>query len=559
MELYASFKAAETRLAEHIIRLESVWFRTTSQLQVLKSVWRSLDPTHQKIQNQIVEILAGKLKVAVSKIAANIKKEPNAASETPGKVRRWKYTLLKEGLEKSLEEIETWQKIFDPSWFFIMQTATSVIDDELSAAGKVSTSAAITSASSLRVALRPDAGDKAKIFLPLDGLDLAQSIDIAFSSLTLAQRKGSSKWLILEKAIPPSNSNPTLFVKEVRDIARKLSHANPLTFGLLNCPGVIRSFEPGAAHPSSFTFVFRVPDGFSNPRTMRAVLQNGSQDHTLSERFEIAKSFARAVSYVHSFGFVHKNIRPETILLLDNGKTSLGHPFLVGFEAFRTANGRTLRLGDSTWNLNIYRHPNRQGEIPVDDYIMQHDIYSLGVCLLELGLFGSFVVYDENCMPSCTSTLFGLSTDALRSAEPIDVKEHLISLAQVELLKRMGTKYTNIVVTCLTCLDEANTDFGDQSEFQDEDGILVGVRYIEKVCWYFVRKTHARRSRCQGFSPAQRDIRLETYPYLCSSTKSLRQHRSMFISSQTELGMTNMNPKNPKIEHTVEQRKFGGK
>jgi hypothetical protein len=45
----------------------------------------------------------------------------------------------------------------------------------------------------------------------------------------------------------------------------------------------------------------------------------------------------------------------------------------------------------------------------------------------------------------------------------------------------MGDKYTDIVVTCLTCLDESNTDFGDDSEFEDADGVLIGVRYIEKV------------------------------------------------------------------------------
>ena len=45
----------------------------------------------------------------------------------------------------------------------------------------------------------------------------------------------------------------------------------------------------------------------------------------------------------------------------------------------------------------------------------------------------------------------------------------------------MGTKYARIVETCLTCLDEENADFGDEREFQDADGVLVGVRYIEKV------------------------------------------------------------------------------
>jgi hypothetical protein len=44
----------------------------------------------------------------------------------------------------------------------------------------------------------------------------------------------------------------------------------------------------------------------------------------------------------------------------------------------------------------------------------------------------------------------------------------------------MGRKYTETVVTCLTCLDISNS-FGDASEFLDENGILVGVRFIEKV------------------------------------------------------------------------------
>jgi hypothetical protein len=45
----------------------------------------------------------------------------------------------------------------------------------------------------------------------------------------------------------------------------------------------------------------------------------------------------------------------------------------------------------------------------------------------------------------------------------------------------MGDKYTRVVVNCLACLDEGSLDFGDQSEFEDQDGILIGVRHIEKV------------------------------------------------------------------------------
>jgi hypothetical protein len=53
-------------------------------------------------------------------------------------------------------------------------------------------------------------------------------------------------------------------------------------------------------------------------------------------------------------------------------------------------------------------------------------------------------------------------------------------LARTKLPRRTGTKYAEIVEACLTCLDDDNIDFGDESEFVDEDGILVGVDILEK-------------------------------------------------------------------------------
>lgn len=46
----------------------------------------------------------------------------------------------------------------------------------------------------------------------------------------------------------------------------------------------------------------------------------------------------------------------------------------------------------------------------------------------------------------------------------------------------MGQTYTEIVTLCLTCLDfEETTLFGKEADLHDADGILVGVRFIEKV------------------------------------------------------------------------------
>jgi hypothetical protein len=61
------------------------------------------------------------------------------------------------------------------------------------------------------------------------------------------------------------------------------------------------------------------------------------------------------------------------------------------------------------------------------------------------------------------------------------LKDSLVTIAQHELPSRMGDKYTDIVISCLTCLDDSNPDFSSESEFKDEDDIIIGVRYIEKI------------------------------------------------------------------------------
>lgn len=65
--------------------------------------------------------------------------------------------------------------------------------------------------------------------------------------------------------------------------------------------------------------------------------------------------------------------------------------------------------------------------------------------------------------------------------QPFQIKDHLVSIAKRELPKHMGNRFSGVVISCLTCLDEDNADFGDETEFQDAEGVLINVRYIEKV------------------------------------------------------------------------------
>lgn len=128
----------------------------------------------------------------------------------------------------------------------------------------------------------------------------------------------------------------------VRDLARLLLNVEPMTFGLLKCQGVIEL--PNKVDKSQFQFILEVPKGFSPPRTLRGILAEAPRC-SLNHRIQLAKQLARSVIFVHTSGFVHKNVRPETILVFADGSSRLGPSFLSGFERIRPimASNREVR------------------------------------------------------------------------------------------------------------------------------------------------------------------------------------------------------------------------
>lgn len=258
----------------------------------------------------------------------------------------------------------------------------------------------------------------------------------------------------------------------------------------------------GAKGDPKITLVLNVPSDLApNPRSLRDLLLNTVPPESLSQRFEIAQGLAKSISYVHTFGFVHKNVRPESILFFSATSGTIVATYLIGFELFRRDMGWTQRLGDISLDKNLYRHTSRQGMDPKWNDIMQHDIYSLGVCLLEIGLWKSFIEYTTDDTSTATRVQpadildFPAGLNSLQSAHHLasEGSVKLLSLTRNDLPRYMGTKYSEIVITCLTCLQGNNADFGDDLESEDAQGVPVGVRYIEKVV---ILSTLAYRHLC---------------------------------------------------------------
>ena len=480
VETCKTFRGAENEVTERAIRLQSHWKRTAMQLDFITRIWASLDEEHQDIQTQILQVLLGKLAAVISKLESTSKKKsdhPASGSEVAG-VKKWKYVLIKQYLDEAIEDLASWQKMFDPSWFLIMKVSSPFIDQELHQGGLAGSS--LLNARSLRNSLKDEPNRNTSIFLPKEGLRYNLARQIPFSTARCIQRTDSDSWLVIDSIPCDRDVDKTLLIKDVRQLARKLSSMDPFTFGILQCRGVIRITDD--VRTSFFDFAFKIPKELgSEPKGLRYFLTERVQ-LTLTERVQLAMQLAKSISFVHTLGFVHKNFRPETILGFRSGNIAPGVFVLVGFEKVRMADGRTRLSGDLAWEKNIYRHPQRQGLFPEEVYTMQHDIYSLGVCLLEIGLWESFVLCKDDSDHSAPGTVLELHLQSPEFQNALLMKKHLVGMAHRELPTRIGEKYKEVVVNCLTCLDEENIDFGNQKEFEDEDGVLIGVRYIEKVC-----------------------------------------------------------------------------
>lgn len=483
------------------MRLDNNWVQFESQLNFFQRVQHVMEEEHREVYGNTLRILQSKLDIVVSLLKNLVKREPareEALLSPTYKVNRLKYAARHRSLDEAIKDLEVWQGLANQSWFLLLRIADAQIDQVLTS-GSVSgpsTGTTIPATFAIRAGLQ-------HVDDSIQGVSAAQHITLRSEDLkrmdintvpfcdgiAVAKKthsNGSVSRYILNHIQCDTGAKPQILKRNVRDLVRKLQVDEPYTFGLLKCKGFVAESVPaGLAEHLSLTLVFREPPGSLNPTSLRNILVNTSTVTSTTLRLEIARDLARSISYVHTFGFVHKNVRPESVLIFDRANGQGKSAFLVGFENFRRDEGWTQRRGDDAPDKNLYRHPSRQGFNPGDDYEMRHDIYSLGVCLLEIGLWDSFVEYNPTTMVRNLSQLLAPPSEKdkkfLSESGQVQARDLFIALARSRLPGAMGDRYAEIVHTCLTCLDADNEDFGDEKAFEDENGILVGARYIEKV------------------------------------------------------------------------------
>ncbi|KAK3373663.1 hypothetical protein B0T24DRAFT_679075 [Lasiosphaeria ovina] len=215
--------------------------------------------------------------------------------------------------------------------------------------------------------------------------------------------------------------------------------------------------------------------------------------HPLNNRVHLAKRIASGLFILHSADLVHKIVRPDNIVLLDRESREsgeerypwrLGEPFRVGFNVARRADAASLMLRTEEWRRNIYLSPERQRLQHGDHFRAQHDLYSLGVVLLEISFWSSF---QDSRSENLGSRVW--KKERVQKTEPSapeykkvlrtpeELRDQYLLLATRYVPRLMGQKFADVIVSCLNGLkDKAGT-----SALEDLDGIVVGSAYLTHI------------------------------------------------------------------------------
>ncbi|MDX1735535.1 MAG: serine/threonine-protein kinase, partial [Halioglobus sp.] len=175
------------------------------------------------------------------------------------------------------------------------------------------------------------------------------------------------------------------FVKDPIENRRLLREAR-ISAGLQH-PNTVPTYEIGRDNKGNYYFTMKLVHGY----TLREVLDYRER-YDLTQLMEVLEQAGQALAYAHSMGVLHRDIKPDNILigpygevlLLDWGLAKVWHKadMLEGEEDTDEVAGDPGMTGEAKLQGTVmYMSPEQTNRDP--DISFQSDIYSLGALLYE--------------------------------------------------------------------------------------------------------------------------------------------------------------------------------
>ncbi len=253
--------------------------------------------------------------------------------------------------------------------------------------------------------------------------------------------------------------------------------------GLMQCEGYFVPYS--SRNERALSFKYPIWCGSRIPRTLRDTLVS-MPTPSLTDRVRISQTLVASVVVLHTLGIVHRFLNPESVIIFEHedGPQRVGDLYLLGFSQSREEKARSgnMTADDDKFRAEVYLHFDILASPRRLKYTMKHDIFSLGVCLLEIALWRSIFTERASSPDSDSKELLIFDKegpysflgsieigDELRQEQserfhpakdktPTDPsqeriahrrRERLVAYAKKEIPPLMGQTFCDVVVACL--------------------------------------------------------------------------------------------------------------
>ena len=214
---------------------------------------------------------------------------------------------------------------------------------------------------------------------------------------------------------------------------------------------------------SRYGLIYKAPQASSS--NLNVLIQsNDMRTPDLGDRFKLAHTLAVALWSFHSLDWLHKNLCSSNILFFPSAFSGsakqataisasipdISAPFVLGFDASRPDEVDEMSVASKNSALaDLHRHPHSLNGMSKKPYCKSFDIYSLGLILLEIGLWKILQAYYKSH----------------HSAERFRDKVVIQNLVP-NLNSKTGRLYREVVERCLFAKDDlSDQEAGQLMEF----------------------------------------------------------------------------------------------
>ncbi|KAK5996934.1 hypothetical protein PT974_02281 [Cladobotryum mycophilum] len=251
----------------------------------------------------------------------------------------------------------------------------------------------------------------------------------------------------------PGTREFDMLEEDMGEFAAALSCLDPRTTDIR-----LLSIEYYLYNPIKYEFIFahRPPGRIRCIRSLEDLIEYRSSSkapYILNQRIKIAYKLAEAVFFLHTAGFVHKNITTSSVVILSSSHSDTASAFdrnvfreayLMGLNLIRgvhACSDPSSVVPPWVWNRDISQHLDRLRRTDGPKYVKPYDTYSLGVVLLTIGLW---------------RTLSAAAWSRIKVETPLSQwTEQLIGLAP-QIGPIVGNRYQRIVEWCLGMTRDQN-------------------------------------------------------------------------------------------------------